>query len=102
LTNEGTGVTLTTQTSESGTYTFDLIQVGTYTILIEKQGFKKFQSAHNAANVNQPLTINATLAVGDVAEVVQVSAAAETVQTSTSGNIGTVIEQRTLESLPIV
>jgi hypothetical protein len=102
LTNDANGIALTTQTTDSGNYTFDLIQVGTYTVLIEKQGFKKFQSAHNVANVNQPLTINATLAVGDVAEVVQVSAAAETVQTSTSGNIGTVIEQRTLESLPIV
>src|SRR6266496_3264747 len=28
LTNEGTGVSLTTQTSDSGTYTFDLLQVG--------------------------------------------------------------------------
>jgi len=102
LTNDGTGVSLTTQTSDSGTYTFDLIQVGSYTVLAEKQGFKKFQSSHNIANVNQPVTVNATLEVGDLAEVVQVTAVAETVQTSSSGNIGTTIEQKTLEALPIV
>jgi hypothetical protein len=102
LTNDANGISLTTQTTDSGSYTFDLIQVGSYTVAIEKQGFKKFLSAHNIANVNQPLAVNATLQVGDMAEVVQVSAAAETVQTSTSGNIGTVIEQRVLESLPIV
>jgi hypothetical protein len=102
LTNEGTGIALTAQTSDSGTYTFDLIQVGKYSVLVEKPGFKKFQSQHNAANVNQPTTVNATLEVGDVSEVVQVSSAAETVQTSTSGNIGTTIEQRELENLPIV
>src|SRR2546425_4778860 len=70
LTNDGTGVSLTTQTSDSGTYTFDLIQVGSYTVLVEKQGFKRFQSSHNIANVNQPVTVNATLEVGDLAEVV--------------------------------
>src|SRR4051794_26211806 len=102
LTNDGTGASLTTQSSDSGSYTFDLLQVGSYTVLVEKAGFKKFQSAHNGLNVNQPLTINATLEVGDVNEVVKVVAGGETVQTSTSGNIGTTIEQRELESLPIV
>src|ERR1044072_5204191 len=102
LTNDGTGVSLTTQSNDSGSYTFDLLQVGSYTLLVEKSGFKKFQSAHNGLNVNQPLTINATLEVGDVNEVVKVVAGGETVQTSTSGNIGTTIEQRELESLPIV
>jgi hypothetical protein len=102
LTNEGTGTSLTVETSDSGTYTFDLIQVGSYTVTVEKTGFKKFQSAHNLVNVNQPTTVNATLEVGDVKEVVQVTAAAETVQTSTSGNIGTTIEERELNNLPIV
>lgn len=102
LMNEGSGISLTTETSESGTYTFDLIQVGGYTVTVEKQGFKKFQSAHNLVNVNEPHTVNAALEVGDVNEVVQVTAAQETVQTSTSGNIGTTIEERELTNLPIV
>jgi hypothetical protein len=102
LTNEGTAVALTVETSDSGTYTFDLIQVGSYTITVEKQGFKKFQSEHNAVNVNQPATINATLEVGQVSEVVQVTAAQQAVQTSTSGNFGTTIEERALNDLPVV
>ena len=102
LSNDGNGISLTTETSDSGTYTFDLIQVGSYTVTVEKQGFKKFLSAHNMVNVNQPTTVNAALEVGDVNEVVQVTAAQETVQTSTSGNIGTTIEQRELTDLPIV
>ncbi len=102
LTNEGTGIALTAETSDSVTYTFDLIQVGTYTVTVEKTGFKKFQSVHNLVNVNQPATVNAALDVGDVNEVVQVTSAQETVQTSTSGNIGTTIEERELTDLPIV
>src|SRR6478609_9659742 len=102
LTNEGTKTSQSTQTSDSGTYTFDLIQPGTYTVTVEKTGFKKFISTKNPALVNQPSTINAALEIGDVAATVTVNGTAEQVQTSTSGNIGSTVEQRTLESLPIV
>ena len=73
LTNEGTATSVTTQTSDSGTYTFDLIQPGTYTISVEKQGFKRFISKQNAALVNQPTTVNAALQVGDVSAAVTVT-----------------------------
>lgn len=102
LTNEGTGVVLTTETSSGGTYTFDLIQVGTYQISVEKQGFKRFVSTGNVVNVNQPATVNTALEIGDVSATVTVESAVEEVQTSSSGNIGSTIEQRTIESLPIV
>ncbi len=102
LTNEGTNTSLTTQTSDNGIYVFDLIQPGTYTVTIEKPGFKKLVSSKNAAPVNQPATVNATLEVGDVSAVVNVESTAENVQTSTSGNVGAVIDQRTLEAVPIV
>src|SRR6185312_8727610 len=69
---------------------------------IEKQGFKKYVSKWNPVNVNQPATVTVSMEPGGVTEVVTVAAVAEQVQTSTSGNIGSTIEQRALESLPIV
>ena len=102
LTNEATNLSLTTESSDSGAYIFDLIQPGTYTVTVEKQGFKKFVSTNNTVLINQPGTINVPLEVGDVSAVVSVESTAEQVQTSTSGNVGTVVEQRTLESVPIV
>jgi len=102
LTNEATQGSLTTETTDSGNYVFDSVQVGVYTVSVEKPGFKKFVSTDNAANVNQPATINVTLEVGAVSEIVQVTAAAEVVQTSSSGNFGNTVEQHTLEALPIV
>ncbi len=101
LTNEGTNISLTTQTSESGAYVFDLIQSGKYSVMVERQGFKKFISKGNSALINQPATVNIALEVGDVSAVITVEGTAEQVQTSTSGNVGTTIEQRSLESLPI-
>src|SRR6476620_3428484 len=102
LTNEGTGISFTTETSESGNYAFDLVQVGRYSVTIEKQGFKKFLSQGNSISVNQPTTISTVLETGGVAETVTVQAAGEQVQTATSGNLGSTIETKTLEALPIV
>lgn len=102
LTNESTNVSLSTTTSASGGYVFDLIQPGTYTVSVEREGFKRFVSRNNSAFINQPAAVNVSLEVGDVSAVVSVEATAEQVQTSTSGNVGSTIEQRTLESLPIV
>jgi hypothetical protein len=98
---EGT-TALTTQTDDDGGYVFDLVQPGTYTITVERQGFKRYVSSNNTVLVNQPATINARLEVGDVSAVVSVEATAEQVQTASSGNFGSTVEQRTIEALPIV
>ena len=102
LTNEGTGASLTSQTSSSGVYAFDLVQPGIYTVTVEQTGFKKLVSSKNQVLVNMPATVNAVLEVGDVSAVVSVEATAEQVQTNTSGNVGSTIDQRSVESLPIV
>src|ERR1700755_342048 len=102
LTNEGTQVSFNTETSSTGAYVFDLVQVGVYTLTVEKQNFKRFVSTGNRVNINHAATVNVSLEAGAGAETVTVVAAAEQVQTSTSGNIGSTIEQKTLEALPIV
>ncbi|MDI1243654.1 MAG: carboxypeptidase regulatory-like domain-containing protein [bacterium] len=102
LSNPSTNSSLTATTSDNGVYLFDLINPGTYTVTIEKEGFKKVISSNVVALINQPSTVNVALEIGDVSAVVNVESAAETVQTSTSGNVGSTIDQQTLQSLPIV
>lgn len=102
LVSSGSERGLTTTTNSAGVFLFDLIQAGTYTLSVEKDGFNKFVSANNTVLINQPATINVVLQVGDVSEVVSVDAAAAQVQTNISGNLGGTVEQRTIESLPIV
>lgn len=102
LINEGTNTSITTESSDSGAYTFDLIQVGIYSVSVEKSGFKKFLSKRNSVNINQPATVNILMEVGGVAEIVTVEGTAEAVQTSSSGNLGSTITQKEVESLPIV
>ena len=102
LTNEANSISFTTQTSSSGAYAFDLIPAGTYKVAVEKPGFKKYVSTGNVVQINQPATVNIAMEVGDVSALVTVEATAEAVQTSSSGNIGNTVDQKTLESLPII
>jgi hypothetical protein len=102
LTNESTGIALTTVTNDVGGYNFEAVQVGTYSVRVELQGFKRFTSTGNAVRIGEPATVNAVLDAGGLEETVEVRASAQVVQTNTSGNLGSTFDQRTIESLPIL
>ena len=102
LTNENRGTKLTTVSASNGEYSFDLIGAGTYTVTVEKEGFKKYVSKNNVVNINQPTKVDAVIETGDITAVVTVEGSGEQVQTSTSGNVGTTITEQSIEALPII
>ncbi|HYZ87290.1 MAG TPA: carboxypeptidase regulatory-like domain-containing protein [Bryobacteraceae bacterium] len=102
LTNQATQATFTTKTSQSGTYAFEALIPGIYSVTIEAPGFRKFVSRDNQVAIGQPTTVNATIEIGNVTEQIEVSATAEQVQTSTSGNFGNLVQERVIKDLPIV
>jgi Carboxypeptidase regulatory-like domain len=101
LTNEGTNVSFTFATTSAGVYVFDGIQLGSYTVTVEKQGFRKFVSRGNILTVGQPLTVNVNMEVGVASDTIEVSGSYERVQTSTSGNFGATVDNKTLTELPL-
>ena len=100
--NEGTGATYVAKTSNAGTYTFDLLQVGKYTIKTEAPGFKQFLSTGNVLAIGAPTSVNPKLEIGGSTETVTVQGGYDLVQTESSGNLGGVIDTVTLTQLPIV
>ena len=102
LTNEGTNQSFFTQTADNGTYVFDAVQSGLYTVKVEAPGFKVWTSKNNQLAIGQPMTVNATLEVGSVSESIEVTASYEQVQLSTSGNNGNLFTDRIIRDLPIV
>ncbi len=102
LIDEATGVSFTGETTSAGTYVFDAVKPGTYTVKISKAGFKTFESTGNVVTIGQPTALTANLQVGAVTETMAVNAAAELVQTATSGNIGNLVDSVALNTLPIV
>ncbi len=102
LTNQGTQATFNTTSTASGTYEFESLQPGTYRVMVEAAGFRRFDSPGNPVTIGQPTTVNVRLEVGSVSESIEVTDAAQAVQTSSSANIGNIIEEKTIKDLPIV
>src|SRR5882672_6805247 len=100
LTNQGTNVSVTTATNETGNYSFPLVAVGDYTVKCEMQGFKtevaKNLRLETAAQVRQDFKLD----VGAVTEFLEVSATSVLLNTE-NATVGAVIENRRIVELPL-
>jgi hypothetical protein len=100
LTNQATGVSRSGQTNTSGDYNFVEVQPGTYTVSFEMAGFKRNVQRDVVVDVNQVVTLNSTLQIGQTQEVVEVTSEAPQVDT-TSTQLGAVINDRSVNELPL-
>jgi hypothetical protein len=98
--NEGTNVTVTASESSAGTYVFPNLLVGSYSVTVEKDGFKKGVSTHIQVESNQMAESAATLEVGDASLVVEVEAGAELVKTESS-TLDATFEGKSVQDIPI-
>jgi hypothetical protein len=81
---------------------FDGIVPGTYSITASAAGFNTLTSTGNVVTIAQPLVYNPTLQIGTASTNVEVNAGSQLVQLETSGDLGALIDQRALTTLPIV
>jgi hypothetical protein len=100
LTNEATGVSRDAKSDGSGDYTFIEVVPGNYRVEYTASGFKKNVNRDVTLNVNQVLTLNATLQPGGSQEVVEVTSEAPLVDT-TSTQLGAVVNDRAISQLPL-
>lgn len=100
LTNEATGGSRDTKTNDTGDYTFVEVTPGNYHVEYALQGFKKDVRSDVVLEVNQVLTLNATLQPGATQETVEVSSEAPLIDT-TSTQLGAVVDDRSLSQLPL-
>ena len=95
ITNEATGVSQTQTTTEAGVYAFEALTVGNYSVTVEQTGFKKFLKTGNHLEVNNPLTLDVVMEIGQVSEVVTVQGGPDQLQTA-NATLGNVVEQKNL------
>src|SRR5438067_1611035 len=90
LTNTQTNAVRTTKSTDSGTYTFDLITPAKYRVEAEAKGFKKKVVDNVTALIGKPTEANVALEVGSAREVVEVTASSQealiNTQDATLGN----------------
>jgi hypothetical protein len=89
-----------TLTNQSGNYVFVSVEPGNYTIEVTRQGFNTATQNTVTLYVSQTATFNFNLAVGTEVQRVTVSAAAAQLESSTA-ELGTVIDQKEVSSLPL-
>ena len=87
--------------SSSGDYTFPSLDVGTYTIRVEKQGFKSAVAKDITVNASGAARIDITLEVGTTQQSVEVIASGVQVQTE-NARIQTAVANRLVDQLPLV
>ena len=100
VTNEATSVAVTATASSAGTYVFPDLLVGSYTVTVEKEGFKKTVNKGVQVESNQVAEVLTVLEVGEASATVEVTAGAELVKTESS-ELGTSFTQQVVQDLPV-
>ena len=98
-TNQGTNVSQTAVTNETGSFTITPLVVGTYVIKAELTGFQPFTTPPFTLEARQVARLDFKMGVG-VAESVDVTAAVPILQTDTTA-VGEVLSGNTVQSLPL-
>jgi len=99
--NAGTNASREAKTSGEGVYEITQLAPGTYRVEVEAAGFSKYVNDTVTVNVLERTTINPTLKVGAVTEVVNVTAENAPLVETTKTDVSGVIDQRRLENLPV-
>jgi hypothetical protein len=99
-TNEATGLSYSTTTSTAGSFTFADLPLGDYAIVVSESGFETFKINGVRVSAGAIYNLSVRLNVAQVEASVEVSAAAVSVET-TSTTLTNVLSTRTVQDLPL-
>src|ERR1051326_4896529 len=98
--NPATSFNRSVVTGERGDYVIPLLPVGKYDVTAELPGFKTETRQAIELQVDQRLTLNFEMQVGELSERLVVTEAAPLVQSETS-SVGAVVENKRIVELPL-
>ncbi|MBD0326712.1 MAG: carboxypeptidase regulatory-like domain-containing protein, partial [Pyrinomonadaceae bacterium] len=99
-TNPATKIATSTSTDETGNFTLLYLTPGSYDVSVEAKGFKKLVRAGLEVRVGDKLTLDLSMEVGELAEVVSVTSDAPLLDAATASS-GQVIDRRRINELPL-
>jgi hypothetical protein len=99
LEDEANGTEIQGVTDSSGFYSFDPIPPSTYTLKVQKEGFKTYVQAGLVVDPAERLDVSVTLQIGQVTQEVNVTASAAKLAPTDSGAKIDVIEGTQIENL---
>jgi hypothetical protein len=98
--NEGTAVTLKSQTNSSGLYRFNALPIGQYKVTVSNAGFQTYVQSGISVVSGQTVSVNVKLVVGGQTQVVNVTAAAPILDLTASTE-ATIQTLQNIENLPL-
>ena len=101
VTDPARNTTVTVVTNDQGLFQTNYLLPGTYTITVELAGFKKYVGTDLPLQISQTLDLLIVLEVGAMEESISVVAESPLVNTS-NANLGLVVDQARLASLPLI
>ena len=100
VTEASTGVKLGAKSNEAGSYELLYLMPGNYTLAVSSQGFKSYERTNVEVRVAERLTMDVTLAVGQVSESVTVTGEVPLIDTA-SASLGQITDKRRIIDLPL-
>lgn len=100
VSDAATGATRTGRSNNSGVYSFPALSPSTYTIAVDASGFQKQIRSNITIQVQQVARVDFQLAVGALAQALEVTATAQLLSTDDS-TVGQVIENKRIVDLPL-
>ena len=100
ITNEGTAVTREGEANAAGAYQFPTLATGTYRVEVRSDGFSTFTTTGVAVGVNNVTRVDVELQIGEVTEVVEVSAAVAQLQTDRA-EVRAEVGTKELQNVPV-
>jgi hypothetical protein len=98
--NLETGIARIVHTNEQGSYSFQSMALGHYTIDVQQSDFRPFRQTGLVLEVNAALVVDVTMQLGQVKEAVTVTSDALRVETA-STQLGEVIEEKQITAVPL-
>ena len=100
MTNEETGITQTTHSTSIGTYAFAIVPVGTYTLRAELAGFKEYVETGIQIHIQNTVTADIHLTLGNVAQQVTVTSDVPLLQAQ-DASLGQTVPAVQVNDLPL-
>jgi hypothetical protein len=101
LTNLGTNAAVSVETNDEGFYVAPELQPGNYRVRASKSGFQTAVREPLALNVSANVKLNFTLQAGEITETVTVEADARELVETDSAAVGTLVDRKFVENLPL-
>lgn len=100
--NTDTGAVRKVNSGDTGAYAATNLSVGKYRVEIKKQNFAQFRVTDITLDVDEAMTINATLKPGTANETVEVNAVNLPPVDLESAQVSNLVEQKQMVSLPLI